>query len=117
MASTPITSDIDTGDIDTTPTAHRTCPCCAAPAQRWLPIVYGPPAASVLAQARRGQLVLGGVNHGRNEPRWHCTACEARFGAPRADRDRFGRALRDVTGSRNVGADKPEQTVQLAAAA
>lgn len=117
MASTPITSDIDTGDIDTTPTARRTCPCCAAPAQRWLPVVYGPPAASVLAQARRGELVLGGVNHGRNEPRWHCTACEARFGAPRGDRDRFGRVLRPLKDGRNVAVRDTAPTVQLATAA
>ena len=75
------------------PQGRKHCPCCMATVERWRPIVYGPVAASVLKQAKRGEVILGGLNHGRNEPVWHCTRCESRFGRPREELDRFGRAL------------------------
>jgi len=56
-----------------------------------LPLVFGPAGPAVRAQAARGEIVLGGLNHGRNEPRWQCARCHTRFGRAREDRDRFGR--------------------------
>lgn len=73
--------------------ALRQCPCCGAAPAAWLPIRYGVVAPSVVAQARRGELVLGSLNHGKNEPRWACTRCETRFGRPRPELDRFGRPM------------------------
>lgn len=72
------------------------CPCCQASAAFALPICYGMVAPSVVEQARRGEVVLGPVNHGRNEPRLACQRCQTRYGAPRADLDRFGRPLRPL---------------------
>jgi len=69
------------------------CPCCQTSAASALPICYGMVAPSVVEQARRGEVVLGPVNHGRNEPRLACQRCQTRYGAPRADLDRFGRPL------------------------
>ncbi len=78
----------------TPPTStKRTCPSCAASARDALPIRYGMVSAWVLQQARRGEVVLGPINHGRNEPRLLCSHCGHRFAAPRADLDRFGRPL------------------------
>ncbi len=77
----------------TTPTSKRGCPHCAAAVTHWQPIRYGPVNAEVRAQADRGELLLGGINHGRNEPIWLCQACNTRFGHARTDRDRFGRPL------------------------
>ena len=75
------------------PTSGRGCPCCHAVVSNWLPIRYGPVTEAVRAQAARGEVLLGGVNHGRNEPVWLCLACNTRFGSARADRDRYGRPL------------------------
>ena len=76
-----------------TPANSRGCPDCNAGVADWLPIRYGPVNDEVRAQARRGEILLGGINHGRNEPIWLCQACNNRFGSARADRDRFGRPL------------------------
>ncbi len=75
---------------------RRACPSCAANARDALPIRYGMVSAWVLEQARRGEVVLGPINHGRNEPRLLCSHCGHRFAAPRADLDRFGRPLVDA---------------------
>ncbi|GEM_PF-2585224 len=72
---------------------RRRCPCCMATVENWRPVIYGPVGPEVVAQARRGEVTLGGMNHGRNEPRWHCIRCRTRFGRPREDLDRFGRAI------------------------
>jgi hypothetical protein len=69
------------------------CPGCGEEAAALLPIIYGPVLPRVVEQARRGELILGPLNHGRNEPRLACPRCGARFGAARPDLDRFGRAL------------------------
>ena len=69
----------------------RHCPCCMATVEQWCPVVYGPVDRHVIAQARRGVVALGGLNHGRNEPRWQCRRCNLRFGRPREEFDRFGR--------------------------
>ena len=69
------------------------CPCCGATAAAWRPIRYGMVALSVYAQARRGEVVIGPVNHGRNEPQWACSSCDTRFGRAREELDRFGRPL------------------------
>ncbi len=73
--------------------SKRGCPHCSAAVRHWLPIRYGPVSDAVREQADRGELLLGGINHGRNEPIWLCLACNTRFGHARADRDRFGRPL------------------------
>ncbi len=75
-------------------------------------------APSVVAQARRGELVLGSFNHGKNEPRWACTVCETRFGRPRPELDRFGRPL-PAQGPEPVGpiaARVAEEQVEIARA-
>jgi hypothetical protein len=77
----------------TTSTSKRGCPHCDAAFVHWLPIRYGPVSHEIRAQAERGELLLGGINHGRNEPIWLCQACSTRFGHARSDRDRFGRPL------------------------
>jgi hypothetical protein len=69
------------------------CPCCASHPSDWLPIRFGMVAPSVIEQARRGELVLGPINHGRNEPRIWCSRCETRFGRARPELDRFGQPL------------------------
>lgn len=73
--------------------ADRRCPCCMSGVKSWRPIVYGRVDDRVVTQARRGEVVLGGVNYGRNEPRWQCKQCETRFGRPREEFDRFGRVV------------------------
>ena len=78
------------------PTIRRTnCPCCGADSKAWRPIRYGMVAMSVYAQAHRGEVVIGPVNHGRNEPQWACGTCKTRFGRAREDLDRFGRPISD----------------------
>lgn len=73
--------------------AGRKCPHCEADVRFWVPIRYGAVGEVVRAQVVRGEVVLGGVNHGRNEPGWHCKRCLKSFGRAREDRDRFGRPL------------------------
>lgn len=87
--------------------AAKRCPGCGASAAAALPICYGTPAPSVLAQARRGEVVIGPMNHGRNEPRLCCQQCGERYGAPRPELDRFGRPcgwIRKVAAQRSVAA-------------
>ena len=88
--------------------ASRRCPCCMSTVQSWRPIVYGVVDRAVLEQARRGLVVLGGLNHGRNEPRWQCTRCEHRFGRPRNEHDRFGKPLASIVQKpENMGDPRP----------
>ncbi|MCO4762396.1 MAG: hypothetical protein KC502_12875 [Myxococcales bacterium] len=88
------------------------CPCCGAKPSAWVPIRYGMVAASVYAQARRGEVVIGPVNHGRNEPRWACSACDTRFGRAREEFDRFGRPL-EVPSARRRHASKEHRIETL----
>lgn len=87
--NTPTIAAVATADV------QRRCPCCMSTVNSWKPIVYGPVGKSTLAQSRRGEVVLGGINHGRNEPRWQCGRCETRLGRPREELDRFGREVLD----------------------
>ena len=87
-----MTTTTSTTTHERTNIRHKRCPCCMSTVDQWRPIIYGPVSDTVVAQARRGQVVLGGLNHGRNEPRWACKRCETRFGRPREELDRFGRS-------------------------
>ena len=89
------------------------CPCCEADHQSCVPIRYGVVHPLVRLQAYLGEVVLGGVNFGSNEPRWACVACGAKFGAPNPNLDRFGRASR-VTDSGCVEVLEPARLATLA---
>ena len=96
---------------------HSACPCCGASAAAWRPIRYGMVAVSVYAQARRGEVVIGPVNHGRNEPQWACSACNTRFGRAREEFDRFGRPLLAAASAARAAAAVAAATLACAASA
>ncbi len=58
--------------------AELRCPECGS--ADVIPIVYGKPGRELMAQAERGEVALGGCILTGNDPAWHCTACQHRWG-------------------------------------
>ncbi len=53
------------------------CPDCHS--RYIVPILYGYPSAEAVAAARRGELLIGGLNIDADNPRWSCRSCGRRF--------------------------------------
>jgi hypothetical protein len=60
------------------PPTELRCPECRS--LEVIPIVYGLPGTELTEQAERGEVALGGCILTGNDPAWHCTACEHRWG-------------------------------------
>jgi hypothetical protein len=54
------------------------CPTCGS--EQRIPIMYGKPGPGTIAQAERGEIVLGGCSIFDDSPRWQCRQCGTRWG-------------------------------------